>query len=504
MPTDLLTAALADRLVEWAKATLPSDDQPLPQWNSGVYAVVDCVFSAQARYYSVVWPMLTERLPLRPGLCDEVELTFSAFLADVESFGPEPWDAYGDKVLNLQVLAGRRKVEVCHEIARFFVDRGFETRGELRELGDDGIVALVLGPLQQSIRGIGPALARYLTILLGVEGQMKPDIMITRFFEQLTRAAGLGTSAPSIPVIEEVMTRAASELGTTPARLDNAIWQHMSSGGQVLPDPPSTAPIGEEPAAVEIAGPDPDRRRPMAPTFRRVAYSTLNSRQKESYNFHKLAAELADFGFTCMRLADDWEGADFLAVHYLGDSVLKVQLKGRLTIASKYEGKDLWIAFPHQGGWYLVQHDRLVEIVGEVTGFLETLSWESGVYSTARPSKALLEALQPYCITRIHSMHPIDSAELESIQHRLHDLIRRRAGHLEDFDEVELPDLSDASEVFTWFPVPGMYGGFKYTLAQVDGHLELDVESWSRVGEGSGQRHRVTADSCELLEEGFV
>lgn len=39
--------------------------------------------------------------------------------------------------------------------------------------------------------------------------------------------------------------------------------------------------------------------------FNRVAYSNLNSRQQENYNFQKVAARMADYGFNCMRLADD-------------------------------------------------------------------------------------------------------------------------------------------------------------------------------------------------------
>ena len=83
--------------------------------------------------------------------------------------------------------------------------------------------------------------------------------------------------------------------------------------------------------------------------FGRVNYDELNARQKEIYNFQKLSAELAEYGFTCIKLADDWQGADFLALHFSNDYTLKVQLKPRLSIYKKYEGKDLYIAFPHIG-----------------------------------------------------------------------------------------------------------------------------------------------------------
>jgi hypothetical protein len=59
-------------------------------------------------------------------------------------------------------------------------------------------------------------------------------------------------------------------------------------------------------------------------------------------------------------LADDWQGADFLAYRINGTTTLKVQLKSRLTIQEKYSGKNIWMAFPHKDHWYLIEHDQLL------------------------------------------------------------------------------------------------------------------------------------------------
>lgn len=128
-----------------------------------------------------------------------------------------------------------------------------------------------------------------------------------------------------------------------------------------------------------------------------IKYSQLNSKQKEIYNFQKVAALLADYGFNCIKLADDWQGADFLAYHIDGISTLRVQLKARLTIAKKYEGKELHMAFPVKGIWYLVSHEKLVQLVSQNCDWLDTTSWiDGGGYSSASPSKALLHVLKPY------------------------------------------------------------------------------------------------------------
>ncbi|HEY2913967.1 MAG TPA: hypothetical protein VGK21_11455 [Candidatus Angelobacter sp.] len=110
------------------------------------------------------------------------------------------------------------------------------------------------------------------------------------------------------------------------------------------------------------------------PMFEHIRYETLNARQKEIFNFQKLSATLADYGFNCIKLADDWGGADFIAYHVITTTTLKIQLKSRITIGKKYIGKDIWIAFPHNGFWYLIEHDRLIEKIEQSTDWLKSPS----------------------------------------------------------------------------------------------------------------------------------
>src|SRR6266404_9090347 len=101
----------------------------------------------------------------------------------------------------------------------------------------------------------------------------------------------------------------------------------------------------------------------MSIALTRIQYENLNARQNENYNFQKVSAVLAEYGFVTLRLSDDWQGADFIAQHIDGETFLKVQLKGRLTFDRRYEGKNLYVAFAHRGSWYLYPHDELLQIV---------------------------------------------------------------------------------------------------------------------------------------------
>ncbi|MGK2913277.1 MAG: hypothetical protein ACSLE5_02290 [Porticoccaceae bacterium] len=129
--------------------------------------------------------------------------------------------------------------------------------------------------------------------------------------------------------------------------------------------------------------------------FAKIEYTALNAKQKEIFNFQKIAGLLADYGYNCIKLADDWQGADFLAYHKDGKETLRVQLKSRLTIDKCYIGKNLRIAFPLHQAWYLVEHDRLVDVVGSTTRWLHTESWlVNGRYHSASPSQPLIAALR--------------------------------------------------------------------------------------------------------------
>ena len=90
--------------------------------------------------------------------------------------------------------------------------------------------------------------------------------------------------------------------------------------------------------------------------------------------------------------------------------------------------------------------------------------------------------------------------EIRKIQKNFHKLIFQRANSFGINEiNVELPDLLKKESGY--FAVPGMYGGFSYSLsAESDCKHVLYTESWCRVCGGSGQIHEVTADEIKLID----
>lgn len=133
--------------------------------------------------------------------------------------------------------------------------------------------------------------------------------------------------------------------------------------------------------------------------FTPINYSDLTAKQQENYNANKLGGVLADYGFHCIRLSDDWQGADLIAVHIDGSTFLKIQLKGRCTISKKYLGKDIYIAFCTHNIWYLYPHDEIAHQLLESTNIAQTDSWNKGTYSFPHLSNQLENILHPYLLT---------------------------------------------------------------------------------------------------------
>lgn len=100
-----------------------------------------------------------------------------------------------------------------------------------------------------------------------------------------------------------------------------------------------------------------------------------------------------------MRLTDDWEGADFLAVHKDGNHFLKVQLKGRLYIAKKYQGKEIYIAFRNEENIYIYPHDEMVALIDKNLKATQTKSWtEDGHYGFRTLPPKIKDHLEKYKI----------------------------------------------------------------------------------------------------------
>jgi hypothetical protein len=136
----------------------------------------------------------------------------------------------------------------------------------------------------------------------------------------------------------------------------------------------------------------------MSTILKNIDYDSLNPRQQENFNFQKISGVLADYGFSTVRLTDDWQGADFLAQHTDGKTFLRVQLKPRLFFRKEYMNKDLQLCFRDGDDIYLFPHDEVLQIILDSKRVMHgTKSWDiDGGYSWRTLPKWIRPLLQKY------------------------------------------------------------------------------------------------------------
>ena len=145
-----------------------------------------------------------------------------------------------------------------------------------------------------------------------------------------------------------------------------------------------------------------------------------------------------------------------------------------------------------------------IEVVERLVAFgawrtLPTSTGERAVdLARAHGHDHLVELLAP------RVLRSVDPAALAQVQGHFHDVIRERVAGVRGIGALRLPELATLTEYAVarcWFPVPGMYGGFKFWLTEGDSP-RLVAESWSRVVEGSEQHHEITPGGARLVEGG--
>lgn len=229
-------------------------------YKSGVYAVLDCVFSSMAKFETVVVPALN-RFKEKSGLQDVPKLTFSEYLEHVRGNLSKTIEQRFEEVaqndfVNGQKISKRLKVQIAYDVCQRFVDKKWETLKDIQGLpkgdpftcenpGTSGeLEKFVMGGIagfkgydypidpDLKVRGIGLALGAYLMILLGDETFVKPDTLLLRLMGQIGDPTGgwlpKASNMEDFQLIRWAISCAAAQRNATPASLDNALWKYES------------------------------------------------------------------------------------------------------------------------------------------------------------------------------------------------------------------------------------------------------------------------------------
>ena len=145
------------------------------RYRSITACVIDCVYSLRAQYYSTTIPVVEHYADkYMAGNRFSSGDTLKDLLQRIDKGGgPE---AFASTVLhNLQTISGRRKTEVCYEIAdKLYRWLSINTFEDFQDYDKPELLEIVL----QSVKGFGDAGINYLFMLAGDADRCKPDVHI--------------------------------------------------------------------------------------------------------------------------------------------------------------------------------------------------------------------------------------------------------------------------------------------------------------------------------------
>lgn len=196
------------------------------------------------------------------------------------------------------------------------------------------------------------------------------------------------------------------------------------------------------------------------------------------------------------RLADAAYRADW-------ETVLSILSRRRdLANATRLGGASLYAPL-HQAAYHNAPAEVVEALIG--LGAWRTLRDRNGQrpvdIAREKGHQDLLALLEP------EIKRPIPAETVQAIQQNFHTIILGRAQQLVAEHNLRLPELDpllEYEDCTGLFPIPGMYGGFRYWLEERWESVLLISESWSRVVGGSGERHIVTPYGFTLADQGFV
>jgi hypothetical protein len=135
------------------------------------------------------------------------------------------------------------------------------------------------------------------------------------------------------------------------------------------------------------------------------------SQVREVINRNTVVSLALKQGFNAFLPVYDGGVVDFILYRERDNQLCKVQLKGRWMINRKNIGRDIWMAFPIAGEWYLMPHDEMLASA-KADGVTRTASWaECGEYSRARASEKLAAECARYRFASIADVAAEAAAE---------------------------------------------------------------------------------------------
>lgn len=213
----------ATKLMNYIKEVIGITQPEMPNYYRCLpVCIIDDIFSLQAHYETMTFPVVKRFADyFLNGEIYTDNYSIDAFINDLDNAGLE--NVRLNILKNSQKTGGRRKIEVCYEVAKKLQKMQIQTMKDFSEYPDKEYLTYSL----RSIKGVGDAAINYLFMMAGDNFRVKPDIHIHHCIRD---AIGRDVSNEVCQILfKEVSEHLMKELSyATPRFLDGIVWNYYS------------------------------------------------------------------------------------------------------------------------------------------------------------------------------------------------------------------------------------------------------------------------------------
>lgn len=213
----------AKKLLNYIKTTIGIKYSEMPNYyHSLPVCILDDIYSLQSKYETITFPTIKRYADhFLNGDLYTPDYSIDAFIADLDREGLT--NVMMNVLNNRQFVGGRRKIDVCYEVAKKLQSLGIQTFDDFNNYKDKGYLTYSL----KTIKGVGDAATDYLFLLVGDDYRVKPDVHIHRCIRD---ALGHDVSNEECQILfREISQALINDMPyATPRFLDGLVWTHYS------------------------------------------------------------------------------------------------------------------------------------------------------------------------------------------------------------------------------------------------------------------------------------
>lgn len=213
----------ADKLLDYIKNTIGIKNPEMPNYYHSIpICILDDIYSLQSKYETITFPTIKRYADFfLDGNLYTDNYSIDSFVRDLEEKGLS--FIMTNVLNNRQYVGGRRKIDVCYDMAKKLQALGIQTFNDFNNFRDKDYLTYCL----RQIKGVGDAAIDYLFMMIGDDNRVKPDIHIHHC---VMDAIGHDVSNEQCQLLfRTVSERLVSSFPfATPRFLDGIVWSYYS------------------------------------------------------------------------------------------------------------------------------------------------------------------------------------------------------------------------------------------------------------------------------------